>query len=117
MPHELTIPEDQRWFTPLPKDEPFFSRQALIKNIACPIAAYLAWAVIYYILVFCVCSRKIKNKGYVTLFQCFGEFEWCDKIFKKVGPRWSPFVFLGYHFMFFLVTLVFALFTFYFEYL
>lgn len=25
MPYELTIPEEQRWFTPLPKDEAFFS--------------------------------------------------------------------------------------------
>lgn len=52
MPYELTLPEEKRWFLQHPKDMSFFTKDELFKNVAIPIGFYLAWAVVYYFIIF-----------------------------------------------------------------
>ena len=108
MHQERDLPEEKSKFCKEPVDETYLG--AFVMNIILPIAVYLLWAMIYYCILFIIRKKKLKEQQYYTLFTHFKfHIKWSAKILKKAGRKWAPFVFICYHFAFFLISHVFAL--------
>lgn len=96
-----------------PTDEKFFSVDAMVKNFVVPYAIYFLWAAIYYYINFVVQAKKFKEKEYLTLYYHFKAMKYPGKMLDKLGPKWAPACFMVYHWLFFSVTHILALFSFY----
>jgi hypothetical protein len=97
-----------------PYDEPFFSKEALYLNFVVPYFVYFVWAIIYYQINFRFKTKKIDEKDYKTLFKYFANSVlWSKKIIESAGPKKSPILFMGYHCIYFSISHVFALLSFY----
>jgi hypothetical protein len=73
------------------------------------IGAYLSWATIYYLIMFVIAKKRIKNRGYGTLKSYYEEGEKGKKIMNKYGEQYSQFVYLGLHFVVSLFTMTVSL--------
>lgn len=113
MEHEKGLPESERRFALHPVDEPF--REMMIKNFAVPYALYFVWAFSYYTMNFVVGAKKIRERQYLTLYTYFASMKWAGGILKARGPQWAPFVFMGFHFLFFSATHIVAIISFHSE--
>ena len=82
-------------------------------NFLYPYLAYLFWAVLYYIFNFELKAKKIKEEQYRTLYVKFSEIGWSKNLMTKIGPKWSPFVFMCFHCTFFSFGHVLAICSFY----
>ena len=75
---------------------------------------YFVWAIIYYFINFHFKTKKIEERDYKTLFRYFSQsVPWSKKIIDDAGPNKSPYLFMGYHCVFFTVSHLFALMSFY----
>jgi len=99
-----------------PINEKFFSGEAILKNFVVPYAIYFLWAGIYYYINFVVQAKKFKEKEYLTLYSHFKSMKLPGKMMNKLGPKYAHFFFMFYHWSFFSVTHILALFSFYSSY-
>ena len=114
MYEQKDLPESERYFINHPYDESFFSKEALYLNFVVPYGVYFLWAIAYYFINFHFKTKKIEERDYKTLFRYFSHsVPWAKKIIEEAGPKKSPYVFMGYHCIFFTVSHLFALMSFY----
>ena len=107
-------PEDKKYFLSHPYDESFFSANAFYLNFIVPYGVYFIWAFVYYQINFRFKTKKIAEKQYKTLFHYFSNsVPWAKKKLDKAGPKKSPMLFMGYHCIFFTISHVFAVMSFY----
>lgn len=71
MEHELTLREEDRYFLTLKDENEAFNFDFFIRIFVYPLAIYLLWAFMYYLKVFVISSKKIKERNYETLYIYF----------------------------------------------
>ena len=62
MPYEAKLPEEERTFVNL-DDE-----WSWTKFLAAPVGTYLTWVLAYWLLMFVLAGRRIKDRNYDTLY-------------------------------------------------
>jgi len=65
MPYEAKLPEAERTFVQL--DDTWDVQ----KFLAAPVGAYLAWVFAYWLLMFVLVRRRIKERNYDTLYNYY----------------------------------------------
>lgn len=78
-----------------------------------PFGFYLLWATLYYLFMFVIKEKKIREQQYRTLYVKFSEYEWSGSLMRKVGPTWSPFFFMCFHAAFFTIGHLLAIASYY----
>ena len=109
---EKHLPEEERYFLLHPENESFFSKEALLMNFVYPYAFYLLWAIIYSLINFTICAKKIRERRYDTLYRYFETIGWSKKIMARAG-KFAPIVFMAFHFAFFSIGHFIAIISFY----
>jgi hypothetical protein len=66
--YEKTLKEEDRYFLTLPEDDQNLDFNFFNKMFLIPFALYLLWALLYYVKVFIVSSKKIADRNYETMF-------------------------------------------------
>ena len=74
---------------------------------------YLAWAIPYFIFNFVIFGDFIKRNNYNSLFGYFETMKWSKNIFDSVGPWLEKPVFMGFHFVFYFVSNLLGIASFY----
>ena len=82
-----------------------------------PICGYLTWASIYYLVIFGISAKKIRERKYDNLYRHFATKEFFKKTLKDLNKWYWPFVFIAGHFCFFLVGHILGLLCFQFKWI
>jgi hypothetical protein len=108
LPHEEATIADplERRFVTLDHNECFSSK--ILSLFVVPLALYLLWAGLYYLKVFVISSRKIKERNYETMFVYYMNQPWAAKILSKFGMKLAPLFFMSLHVSFFVMSAGFA---------
>lgn len=116
---EAKLPEGERFYMVI--DDIFESNQTwtdwYFEMFVYPIALYMVWAIIYYLINFVIAEEAIRTKNYDTTYMYFSRKSWVKDLFNKFGDGMAPIVFISCHFGFFLCTLIVAIICYYLKYL
>ena len=74
-----------------------------------PIKLYFVWFFPYAFINFAFSDSDAKKSNYDSLYKYFKRGAWARKMMDKYGPKLLPVIFLGSHFTYFLITLVYAI--------
>ncbi|CDW79016.1 UNKNOWN [Stylonychia lemnae] len=110
--YERSLPEGERYFLNIDEDNEKFTLNFLFKMFFIPFAVYILWAFLYYMKVFIISSKKIKERNYETMYIYYYNQAWAKKILDKAGPQFGPIVFMSFHVGFFILSSGFAIIAF-----
>jgi hypothetical protein len=81
-----------------------------------PTKYYLAWAAVYFLIIFVIRAKYIVEQNYDNLYRYFRHQAWSKAIFDKTGKKGAPFVFMFVHFFFYLLGHILGILCFHFQY-
>eukprot|EP00347_Sterkiella_histriomuscorum_P015562 403356560 len=110
--HESQFPEEERYFISINESNEVYSSQFFYKMFFIPFALYLLWAILYFIKVFVISSKKITEKNYETMYIYYMNQAGPRKILSKFGQKLAPFVFMTFHIVFFVISSFLAILAF-----
>ena len=87
-----------------------FSLEFLKNYYSAILVFYIAWAIVYYLIVYVVAAKRIRARNYATLMTYYQEKDGVEnKFFNKFGARYAILMFLASHFLVCMLTSTIAL--------
>lgn len=99
---EASLPENEKKFFTLTETSSLDWSEYLNTMLYHPTKAYLAWAVLYFLIIFVINAKTIVEKNYDNLFRYFASSGLTRTILKKSGKKGAPLAFMFFHFLFYL---------------
>lgn len=91
------------------ENESYLSFDFIFKIFLFPFIMYLLWALIYYVKIFVISSKRISERNYETMFVYYNRNPYWRKMFGMCGAHRAPLVFMSFHIGFFIFSSVFAI--------
>ena len=99
MEYEKTLPISERKFLQYDKSKPL----DLTQIFGIPVAVYLIWIGLYFIINFVISAKRIRERNYDTMYIYYEKKPWAKKLLDRKGIFRGPVLFLSFHFAFFFV--------------